>query len=177
MSKQAIIVALLPLALSTAAMAAGSDTYVGVTAGQSQMLGNGLSTNTGNEFGVFLGHDFTRWAGITWGGEVSYNTLGNFSGLGVNGHSSEADASLIATYYLDPANRLGIYGKVGYDHTWVSVAGGTQSEDGAAYGAGLRYFFTRQVEGRFGYQYYAVGGSNLLSNHESSWALGAAYHF
>ncbi len=178
MLKYRIAIALVPLVLSTAALAdTGTGTYIGVTAGQAQMLGNGLSNDSGNSLGVFLGQDFARWKGITWGAEGAYNTMGNFSGLGFSGHSTEADISLIGTYYLDQANRLGVYGKVGYDHTWVSVAGNNNSEDGATYGAGLRYFITPKVEGRFGYQYYGIGGSNVLSNHDSGWSLGAAYHF
>jgi opacity protein-like surface antigen len=178
MLKRSIAIALVPLALSTTALAASdTGTYIGISAGQAQMLGNGLSNDAGNALGVFLGHDFAHWEGITWGAEGAYNTLGNFSGMGFNGHATEADISLIGTYYLDPAKKLGVYGKVGYDHTWVSVAGNNNSEDGATYGVGLRYFITPKVETRFGYQYYAVGGSNVLSNHDSAWNMGAAYHF
>ena len=180
MFKHPIAMALIPLTLSTAALAADNGafgTYMGITAGQAQMLGNGLSSNSGNLMGVFLGQDFARWKGVTWGAEGAYNTLGNFSGLGYDGHASEADISLIGTYYLDPANKLGLYGKLGIDHTWTSVAGNTASEEGGTYGVGLRYFVTPHVETRFGFQYYSVGGSNILANHDSAWNLGVAYHF
>lgn len=180
MLKHSIATALISITLSTAALAEYNSTfgtYVGITAGQAQMLGNGLSSNSGNALGVLLGQDFAKWKGVTWGAEGAYNTLGNFSGLGYAGHSSEADISLIGTYYLDRANRLGLYGKLGIDHTWVSAAGNTASEDGGTYGVGLRYFVTPHVETRLGFQYYGVGGSNILANHDSGWNLGAAYHF
>ncbi len=177
MLKHPVAIALIPFALSTAALAADNGTYVGITTGQTQMLGNGLATDAGNVMGLFLGRDFARWEGVTWGAEGTYSTLGNFSGPGYAGHASEADISLIGTYYLDQANKLGLYGKAGIAHTWVSVAGSTSSEEGGTYGVGLRYFVTPRVEARFGFQYYSIGGSNVLANHDSGWLLGAAYHF
>jgi opacity protein-like surface antigen len=161
------------LASSAYAADNSSANYMGLTLGQSQMDAGGLSGSTGNAFGVFVGHDFNKNFGI----EAAYNGLGNFSGYGISGHSTEADVSAIGTYYLDGSNTVGLYGKVGIDHTWVNAYGVTDSETGMTYGLGMRYKVTSHIEGRFGLQYYGIGGSNAYYNHETAWSLGAAYRF
>ncbi len=175
MKKQIALVAILIIAATTTAMATenSSGYYVGVTAGQGVTAASNLTSDTGNAFGAFVGKDLNRYFGI----EATYNTLGNFSGYGYSGHSNEFDVSLIGTYYFDPKDVVGLYGKVGVDHTWVTANGNTSGDTGGTYGFGLRYNATRQIEARLGLQYYGTGSSNAYYNHNTAWNLGVAYHF
>ena len=175
MKKQIALVALLFFTAATTAWANenSSGYYLGLTAGQGVTAASNLTSDTGNAFGAFVGKDLDR----NWGVEAAYNTLGNFSGYGYSGHSNEFDVSLIGTYYFDPKNMLGLYGKVGVDRTWVSANGMTSGDTGGTYGFGLRYNATRQIEARLGMQYYGTGTSNPYYNHNTAWNMGVAYHF
>ncbi|NDU92315.1 MAG: porin family protein [Ferrovum sp.] len=175
MKKQIALAVILTVTTATAALAAESSNgfYVGVTAGQGVTAASNVTNDTGNAFGVFVGKELNHY----WGIEAAYNTLGNFSGYGYSGHSNEFDVSLIGTYYLDSKDVVGLYGKLGVDHTWVSANGATSSDTGGTYGFGLRYNATKQIEARLGLQYYGTGTSNAYYNHNTAWNLGVAYHF
>ncbi|MDE2342225.1 MAG: porin family protein [Betaproteobacteria bacterium] len=165
------------LALGSVAAHADTGTYLGINVGQAHMNGNGFSSDTGDLLGLFVGQDLWKAHAMRLGVEGSYNTLGNFSGLMGDGHAREGDVSLIGTYYLDPANTVGLYAKAGVAHTWITAAAGGSSQTGGTYGVGVRYHFTPQVEGRLGAQYYDLGDSTPFYNHSTAWTLGAAYHF
>lgn len=177
MNKKALTFTAVLVASATVAQAADTGTYLGINTGQARLDGNGFSSNTGDLLGVFVGQDLWKMQALKLGVEGNYSTLGNFSGMMGDGHAREADASLIGTYYLDGANRVGVYAKAGVAHTWITAAGGGSSQTGGTYGVGLRYHFTPQVEGRLGAQYYDLGDATPFYNHSTAWTLGAAYHF
>ena len=177
MNKRITAFAAVLAAAGATAQAAETGTYLGINVGQSHINGNGFSSSTGDLLGIFVGQDLWKMQAMKLGVEGAYNTLGNFSGVMGDGHAREGDVSLIGTYYLDGANRVGVYAKAGVAHTWLTAADGGSSQTGGTYGVGLRYHFTPQIEGRLGAQYYDLGDATPFYNHSTTWALGAAYHF
>lgn len=168
----------LSLLAFVASVSADGGTFVGINAGQSTLASSSLASDQGRAFGVFVGHDYDKYAGIVWGAEGAYNSLGNFGGVGgERGYIEEIDATLVGTRYFNDANTLGLYGKVGIDHTWVSGYGQVFDNSGYTYGFGLRYLATQKIEARLGYQYYGIGSASPMFGHESVVNLGAAYHF
>ncbi len=128
MKKNALALAAALMAAGAAAQAADNGTYFGISAGQSQINGNGFSSDTGDLLGFFVGQDLWKMQAMKLGVEGTYSSLGNFSGIMGDGHAREGDVSLIGTYYLDSANRVGVYAKAGVAHTWVTAPGGGSSQ-------------------------------------------------
>ncbi len=168
-TKQLTLAAVLSLAAVSAMadMNSSTDTYVGGDFGLANATGIG---NSGTSFGAFVGQEWNRSYGV----ELGYNHFPSANGTSIYSVSVMG----FDTLYFDDAKTIGAVGELGGNHSNIAGYGTSVSGFALSFGAGLRYNFNQNVEGRLMYvrnglannAYYSQTADNLI-------ALGAAYHF
>ncbi len=167
--KQLTLAAVLSLAAASAMadMNAATDTYVGGDLGRANATGIG---NSGTAYGAFVGQEWNRSFGV----ELGYNHFPSANGVSIYSVSVTG----FDTLYFDNAKTIGAVGELGGNYSNVSGYGTGVSGVAFSFGAGLRYNFDKNVEGRLMYvrndlannTYYSQNAENLIT-------LGVAYHF
>lgn len=155
-----IATAIVMAATSFAATAAeATPYYVGVDAGVTRV--DHLSNET--SFGVFGGYKFTPNVAV----EAGYRKLGKFGVYGVNADLKQAAISVLASAPV--ADKLSVYGRLGYNRLEASARGHKEHDSKAVYGIGASYDVAPNVAARVEWQRPSSDSQNL--------SVGVSYAF
>ncbi|XLZ72934.1 outer membrane beta-barrel protein [Massilia sp. SR12] len=155
-----IAAAIVMAATSFAASAAeATPYYVGVDAGYTKV--DHFDNDT--SFGIFGGYKFTPNVAV----EASFRKLGEFGIYGVNTDVKQTALSVLVSAPV--ADKLSVYGRVGYNRIEASARGYKAHDNKGLYGIGVSYEVAKNVAARVEWQRPSNDGQNL--------SVGVSYAF
>lgn len=155
-----IAAAILMAATSFAASATeATPYYIGVDAGKTKVDHFGNDTS----FGVFGGYKFTPNVAV----EASFRKLGEFGFYGVTTDVKQTAISVLVSAPV--ADKLSVYGRIGYNRLEVSARGFKDHDNKGLYGIGASYDVAKNVAARVEWQRPSNDSQNL--------SVGVSYAF
>ena len=117
------------------------------------------SSDLKTSVGIFGGYKFDENFSV----EAGFRRLGKWDDLKVN----QLSLSVIGS--VPVADKVAVYGRLGYNRLEQKWDGGKDHDNKALYGIGVSYEFTKEITGRVEWQRPISGAHNI--------SAGVAYHF
>ena len=175
MKKSILTISMITASIATAQAATGF--YAGGTIGQAYDNSAALSKSSDTDYSLLAGYQVNPYFSVE-GNYANYGT--QINSVGITNKSTSWGIYAVGVLPLPTiSNAFSLYGKLGMAqvHTAVDL-GGSSNRSNLAYGAGIQYAISSNVDLRAGYDRVSIGnGVNVPQSNINSYSVGAIYHF
>ncbi len=175
MKKSIFSIAMITASIATAQASTGF--YAGGTIGQARDSMSGLSKSSDTDYSLLAGYQFDRYFSVE-GNYADYGKLTDYLG----NSAKNSSWGIYAVGYLpipSISDSFSLYGKLGLADAHTSTdLNGSANRNHLAYGAGVQYAISSNVDLRAGYDRVSVGnGTSIAQSNINSYSIGAIYRF